>query len=111
MEFCNIDFTSCILSNKFLCKISVNVYKTCLYPPMFQYVSDFYRYLALVAALACEADFVFIPESPHLEGWEDKLCKKLRSVSLHATFTKAQKMGCRFHDSCSPLFTRSDLKG
>ena len=46
----------------------------------------FYRYLALVAALACEADFVFIPESPHLEGWEDKLCKKLRSVSLRATF-------------------------
>ena len=87
MEFCIIDFTSCILlSNEFLCKISVNVYKTFLYQLMFHYVSDFYRYLALVAALACEADFVFIPESPHLEGWEDKLCKKLRSVSPCAAF-------------------------
>lgn len=40
------------------------------------------RYLALVAALACEADFVFVPEYPHKEGWEEKLCKKLQSVCL-----------------------------
>lgn len=35
-------------------------------------------YLALVGALTSEADFVFIPESPPEEGWEKKLCDKLR---------------------------------
>lgn len=35
------------------------------------------RYLALVAALATEADFVFIPEWPPERGWDTKMCKKL----------------------------------
>ncbi|XP_067951868.1 ATP-dependent 6-phosphofructokinase-like [Watersipora subatra] len=35
-------------------------------------------YLALVAAMACEADFVLIPESPVADGWEDQLCNKLK---------------------------------
>ncbi|XP_069067302.1 ATP-dependent 6-phosphofructokinase, platelet type isoform X5 [Pleurodeles waltl] len=34
-------------------------------------------YLALVSALACGADWVFIPESPPQEGWEDLMCTKL----------------------------------
>jgi 6-phosphofructokinase 1 len=34
-------------------------------------------YLALVAALASEADWMFIPEWPPEQGWEDKLCDKL----------------------------------
>ncbi|KAM9308526.1 ATP-dependent 6-phosphofructokinase, platelet type isoform 2-T2 [Gastrophryne carolinensis] len=34
-------------------------------------------YLALVSALACGADWVFIPESPPEEGWEDLMCVKL----------------------------------
>ncbi|XP_056375479.1 ATP-dependent 6-phosphofructokinase, platelet type isoform X3 [Hyla sarda] len=34
-------------------------------------------YLALVSALACGADWVFIPESPPEEGWEDNMCVKL----------------------------------
>ncbi|KAJ8020387.1 ATP-dependent 6-phosphofructokinase, liver type [Holothuria leucospilota] len=34
-------------------------------------------YLALVAGLACGADWLFIPEAPPADGWEDKLCKKL----------------------------------
>ncbi|XP_061181740.1 ATP-dependent 6-phosphofructokinase-like isoform X2 [Saccostrea echinata] len=34
-------------------------------------------YLALVGALATEADWVFIPEWPPEEGWEETLCKKL----------------------------------
>lgn len=34
-------------------------------------------YLALVAALASEADFVFIPEWPPEHDWPEKLCKKL----------------------------------
>ncbi|XP_027504168.1 ATP-dependent 6-phosphofructokinase, platelet type isoform X2 [Corapipo altera] len=34
-------------------------------------------YLALVSALACGADWVFIPEYPPEEGWEDMMCVKL----------------------------------
>uniref|UniRef100_A0A8D0CB64 ATP-dependent 6-phosphofructokinase n=1 Tax=Salvator merianae TaxID=96440 RepID=A0A8D0CB64_SALMN len=34
-------------------------------------------YLALVSALACGADYVFIPEYPPEEGWEDHMCEKL----------------------------------
>jgi len=34
-------------------------------------------YLALVAALASEADWVFLPEWPPEKGWEDSLCEKL----------------------------------
>jgi 6-phosphofructokinase 1 len=34
-------------------------------------------YLALMAALASEADWVFIPEWPPEKGWEDILCNKL----------------------------------
>lgn len=39
-----------------------------------------YRYLALVAALAAEADFMFCPESPPGEDWERHLCGKLEQV-------------------------------
>ncbi|RWS18485.1 ATP-dependent 6-phosphofructokinase-like protein, partial [Leptotrombidium deliense] len=35
-------------------------------------------YLALVAALSSEADFVFIPEWPPDDDWPDKLCLKLQ---------------------------------
>lgn len=35
-------------------------------------------YLALVASMACEADWVFIPEMPPADDWKDKLCQKLR---------------------------------
>uniref|UniRef100_H3CRB8 ATP-dependent 6-phosphofructokinase n=1 Tax=Tetraodon nigroviridis TaxID=99883 RepID=H3CRB8_TETNG len=34
-------------------------------------------YLALVSALACGADWVFIPEMPPSDGWEDSMCQKL----------------------------------
>ncbi|KAM9361928.1 phosphofructokinase, muscle b isoform 2-T2 [Symphorus nematophorus] len=34
-------------------------------------------YLALVTALACGADWVFIPEMPPEEGWETHLCRRL----------------------------------
>ncbi|XP_044140463.1 ATP-dependent 6-phosphofructokinase, muscle type isoform X1 [Bufo gargarizans] len=34
-------------------------------------------YLALVTALACGADWVFIPESPPEENWEEHLCRRL----------------------------------
>ncbi|MGH0161630.1 UNVERIFIED_CONTAM: hypothetical protein FKN15_062670 [Acipenser sinensis] len=35
------------------------------------------RYLALVSALACGADWMFIPEMPPADGWEDQMCTKL----------------------------------
>lgn len=40
-----------------------------------------FRYLALVSALACGADWVFIPEMPPEDGWEDNMCQKLSEVS------------------------------
>ncbi|XP_043492800.1 ATP-dependent 6-phosphofructokinase isoform X4 [Polistes fuscatus] len=39
-------------------------------------------YLALVAAICCEADFVFIPEWPPEQDWPNKLCKKLLQERL-----------------------------
>uniref|UniRef100_A0AAQ4RV84 6-phosphofructokinase type A n=1 Tax=Gasterosteus aculeatus aculeatus TaxID=481459 RepID=A0AAQ4RV84_GASAC len=37
-------------------------------------------YLALVSALSCGADWVFIPEMPPDEDWEDHLCRRLADV-------------------------------
>ena len=39
-------------------------------------------YLAIVGALAAEADYVFCPESPPPADWPDKLCKKLEQERL-----------------------------
>uniref|UniRef100_A0A3P9PR46 ATP-dependent 6-phosphofructokinase n=1 Tax=Poecilia reticulata TaxID=8081 RepID=A0A3P9PR46_POERE len=39
-------------------------------------------YLALVTALACGADWVFIPEVPPDEGWEEHLCRRLTDVNF-----------------------------
>lgn len=39
------------------------------------------RYLALVSALACGADWVFLPESPPEEGWQETMCTKLSEVT------------------------------
>lgn len=36
-------------------------------------------YLALVAALASEADYMFIPEYPPENGWQEALCSKLQA--------------------------------
>jgi len=33
-----------------------------------------------MAALASEADWMFIPECPPEKGWEDALCRKLAQV-------------------------------
>lgn len=41
-----------------------------------------YSYLALVTALACGADWVFIPEMPPDEGWEEHLCRRLTDVKF-----------------------------
>uniref|UniRef100_A0A8C5FXH7 6-phosphofructokinase n=1 Tax=Gadus morhua TaxID=8049 RepID=A0A8C5FXH7_GADMO len=42
-------------------------------------------YLALVTALSCGADWVFIPEMPPDEGWEEHLCRRLADVRLQCT--------------------------
>lgn len=42
------------------------------------------RYLALVTALASEADFVFIPEWPPHQDWASKMCKKLLQARLNS---------------------------
>ncbi|KAF7651653.1 hypothetical protein LDENG_00107580 [Lucifuga dentata] len=34
-------------------------------------------YLALISALACGADWVFIPEMPPEDDWEERMCQKL----------------------------------
>ncbi|KAK2839693.1 hypothetical protein Q5P01_013433 [Channa striata] len=39
-------------------------------------------YLALVAALASGADWVFIPEAPPQEGWEDVMCSRLEGSRI-----------------------------
>lgn len=36
-------------------------------------------YLALVSALASGADWLFIPEAPPQEGWEDRMCARLEA--------------------------------
>lgn len=36
-------------------------------------------YLALMAGLATGANWVFIPESPPEDGWEDSMCEKIRA--------------------------------
>ncbi|XP_044757797.1 ATP-dependent 6-phosphofructokinase isoform X1 [Coccinella septempunctata] len=35
-------------------------------------------YLALLSAMASEADYVFIPEDPPNQNWPEKMCKKLK---------------------------------
>uniref|UniRef100_A0A8B9KPG0 ATP-dependent 6-phosphofructokinase n=1 Tax=Astyanax mexicanus TaxID=7994 RepID=A0A8B9KPG0_ASTMX len=39
------------------------------------------RYLALVSALASGADWLFIPEAPPEDGWEEVMCARLGEVS------------------------------
>lgn len=39
-------------------------------------------YLALVAASASEAEWVFIPELPPSDDWREKLCHKLKTVRI-----------------------------
>lgn len=46
----------------------------------------YYSYLAVVAALASEADFVFIPEDPAETNWPDNLCDKILQVVEIAFF-------------------------
>lgn len=51
-----------------------------LLPPSVLIIFCPHSYLALVSALACGADWVFLPESPPEEGWEEEMCLKLSEV-------------------------------
>lgn len=44
-----------------------------------------YSYLALVAALASEADYVFIPEDPVKVDWKQKICQKILQVHIYTS--------------------------
>ncbi len=37
-------------------------------------------YLALVAGIASAADWIFIPEDPPADGWEEAMCAKLEEA-------------------------------
>ena len=39
-----------------------------------------YSYLALIAGISCNADWVAIPEWPLEDGWEDEMCDNLKRV-------------------------------
>lgn len=66
------------LIRTFLTPQPIYVRTLSVYLPVLVFVSR--SYLALVAALASEADFVFIPEDPAVANWPEKLCKKLEQV-------------------------------
>lgn len=42
-------------------------------------------YLGIVAALASEADYVFIPEDPVEIDWKNQLCQKILQVEKTLT--------------------------
>lgn len=45
-----------------------------------------YSYLAVVAGLCAEADYIFIPEDPPTREWPQRLCKQLSQASKHMEF-------------------------
>uniref|UniRef100_A0A4W4HDC6 ATP-dependent 6-phosphofructokinase n=1 Tax=Electrophorus electricus TaxID=8005 RepID=A0A4W4HDC6_ELEEL len=53
-------------------------------------------YLAVVSALASGADWVFIPEAPPEEGWEDHMCARLGEVSLGYALCMGTHFGFAF---------------
>lgn len=57
---------------------------------------DARRYLAVVAGVISEADYVFIPESPPPVDWEAKLCTKLEQASISSVLGKGE---------CDPRFS------
>ena len=48
-------------------------------------------WLALMAGLSTGADFIFIPETPPGDGWEDEMCGIISKV-CHNNFSKRQKL-------------------
>lgn len=67
------------------------------------------RYLALVAALTSEADYVFIPENPPPENWGEKICSKLKqarrtNLFMHLLLILIFLVFGSFFQACFPSF-------
>lgn len=58
------------------------------------------RYLALVSALASGADWLFIPEAPPKEGWEDRMCARLEGVRRKQSSTCLRMGGWSLPSEC-----------
>lgn len=41
-----------------------------------------YSYLAVVAGLCTEADYIFIPEDPAKVDWPKRICEQLKQARL-----------------------------
>lgn len=52
------------------------------------------RYLALVSALASGADWLFIPEAPPEDGWENFMCERLGEVSGAGLHPRVPVVSC-----------------
>ncbi|KAL2293769.1 hypothetical protein Nmel_018830 [Mimus melanotis] len=61
-------------------------------------------YLALITALACGADWVFIPESPPEDDWEEHLCRRLAEVGGRDGHRDGRTDGWRKKKGGSPPF-------
>ena len=70
-------FFSNLLSKK---KSAFTIEKKKRYRSKFKFYRIQFRYLAIVGALAAEADYVFFPECPPPVDWPEKLCKKLEQA-------------------------------
>lgn len=50
--------------------------------------NNLFSYLAVVAGLCAEADYVFVPEDPPKIDWQKKLCQQLqqaRQLKMHSS--------------------------
>lgn len=65
-------------------------------------------YLALVAALASEADFVFIPEWPPEIDWANRICKKIEQVCTHILWIELTFVNLKLFNPNRNVATASD---
>lgn len=67
-------------------------------------------YLALVTALACGADWVFIPEMPPEDGWEEHLCRRLMDVNVMSYTVLTDLFGKSLFVDLKSFFLSSSAK-
>lgn len=63
------------------------------------------RYLALVTALSCGADWVFIPEMPPDDGWENHLCRRLADVCVSVVGCQTRSKRFNTHNCTNVMFS------
>uniref|UniRef100_A0A2M4D9F9 Putative phosphofructokinase n=1 Tax=Anopheles darlingi TaxID=43151 RepID=A0A2M4D9F9_ANODA len=60
----------------------------------------FHSYLAVVAGLCVEADYIFIPEDPPKPDWPERLCKQLTQASEQKNKKKRRnESNIQFHSA------------